>query len=549
MERLFETHRIRKSRCLDGLWDFYPKNQSENRQKVVIPGCVETYPGFENYRGISVFEKELVLSGNIRFCFKGVSHTAEVFLDEKKIASHYNAYTPFETIVRDIPAGKHVLKVTADNSCHKDSALHVINDYFNYGGISRPVVVEEVADVLISYLHMKPVKRKDGWYGKIKAAICKLSEDKEVITLKLFLDRKAVCEEEICLQKGENFWEKEIFFSGVESYEPESPRLYELQAILEKDNVPVDDLIERVGFREISIREDKIFFNNKPLYIKGFNRHEDHALFGCALPLEAMDYDLRLIQETGANAVRTCHYPNDERFLDLCDEKGILVWEEGHARGLSEEQMRHPNFRSQSLDCLDEMVGNHYNHPCIFTWGILNECASETEYGREVYKEQYDRLRMLDDSRPLTSATCKHFSDICLDLPDIVSVNIYPGWYFDEPTGEYLAKEYEWVRSAGGKGKPFLISEIGAGGISGYRASHKPKWSEERQADILREQLSGVLGFEKTSGVFIWQFCDGRVPDENFYGRPGSKNNKGVVDEYRRKKLSFETVKEIFGRK
>ena len=211
--------------------------------------------------------------------------------------------------------------------------------------------------------------------------------------------------------------------------------------------------------------------------------------------------------------------------------------------------MRHPNFRKQSLDCLDEMVKNHYNHPCIFTWGILNECASETTYGREVYQEQYDRLRMLDDSRPLTSATCKHFTDICLDLPDIVSVNIYPGWYFDEPTAVYLQKEYEWVQSTAGKGKPFLISEIGAGAISGYRASHRPKWSEERQSDILKEQLTAVLNFEQASGVFIWQFCDGRVPDECFYGRPGSKNNKGIVDEYRRKKLSFETVKEIFATK
>ena len=58
------------------------------------------------------------------------------------------------------------------------------------------------------------------------------------------------------------------------------------------------------------------------------------------------------VKESGANAVRTCHYPNDERFLDLCDEMGIMVWEESHARGLSEKQMRHKNFRSQSLSCI-----------------------------------------------------------------------------------------------------------------------------------------------------------------------------------------------------
>ncbi len=352
--------------------------------------------------------------------------------------------------------------------------------------------------------------------------------------------------ETITLQPGLNLWKKEIALPAAESYELDAPKLYQVWGRLWEEGEVVDDLIDRMGFREIKVQGNRVYFNDKPVRIKGFNRHEDHALFGCAIPVEGMDYDLRLMEEMGANAVRTCHYPNDERFLDLCDEKGILVWEEGHARGLDEKQMRHPNFRKQSLDCLQEMVENHYNHPSIFTWGILNECASETEYGREVYGEQYALLRKLDKSRPLTSATCRHFSDICLDLPDIVSVNIYPGWYFDEDVKGYLEKIYGWVQETEGKGKPFLVSEIGAGGISGYHAPHRPKWSEERQCDILKEQLLGVLGFEAGSGVFIWQFCDGRVPDENFGGRPCCQNNKGIVDGYRRRKLAFETVKEIF---
>lgn len=546
MERLFETHYVRKSKSLEGLWKFYPAGSPLQSRQVLVPSCVESYPGYENYRGISVFEKEVNLKGNIRFSFKGVSHTAEVFLDGEKIGEHYNAYTPFDIIVKDVKPGKHLLKVTADNSCHEESALHVINDYFNYGGITRPILAEELKNIWIQRIHVKPYRKAGSWYAGVRIFMENLNEETEKAFLKLVLDEDTVLEEEILLVKGKTVWEKELHFPNAEAYELSRPKLYTFQALLEQNGEAADDLIERIGFREISIRKNRIYFNDKPVYIKGFNRHEDHAEFGCAIPAEAMDYDLRLMEEAGANAVRTCHYPNDERFLDLCDEKGILVWEEGHARGLSEEQMRHPNFRKQSLDCLEEMVENHYNHPAIFTWGILNECASDTEYGREIYREQYERLRQLDDSRPLTSATCKHFSDICLDLPDIVSVNIYPGWYFDEPTKEYLAKEYAWIQASEGKDKPLIVSEIGAGGISGYHAAHRPKWSEERQGDILKEQIEGVLDFEAASGVFIWQFCDGRVPDENFYGRPGCKNNKGVVDEYRRKKLSFEVVKSAF---
>ena len=99
---------------------------------------------------------------------------------------------------------------------------------------------------------------------------------------------------------------------------------------------------------------------------------------GSALP-RLMVKDVDLITELGCNSVRTSHYPNDERFLDLCDERGIAVWEENHARGLSLEQ-NHPNFGWQSEQVTREMV-RHFNHPSILIWAILNECASNTEEG------------------------------------------------------------------------------------------------------------------------------------------------------------------------
>ena len=125
--------------------------------------------------------------------------------------------------------------------------------------------------------------------------------------------------------------------------------------------------------------------------------------------------------------IRDSHYPNDELFLDMCDERGIMVWEENHARGLGIDGMNNPNFDQQCENCIREMIGNHYNHPSIIIWGILNECASHTEEGREKYKKQYEQIQSMDKSRPTTSATCQHFKDICLDLPDIVSFNQYPG--------------------------------------------------------------------------------------------------------------------------
>ena len=123
-------------------------------------------------------------------------------------------------------------------------------------------------------------------------------------------------------------------------------------------------------------------------------------VLGRALPFAAIQQDIQIATDLGANAIRTSHYPNDELFLDLCDEQGILVWEENHARGLSLEQMENPNFEYQAEKCIQEMINAHINHPSIIIWGILNECASDTEYGYECYKKQYDLIQKLDSSRP-----------------------------------------------------------------------------------------------------------------------------------------------------
>ncbi len=158
-------------------------------------------------------------------------------------------------------------------------------------------------------------------------------------------------------------------------------------------------------------------------------------------------------------------------------------------------------------------------------------------------------LRSLDGSRPCSFASCKFKSDLCFGLPDVVSYNIYPLWYHDTPPAEYLADLYGRVQTTEGRGKPFLVTEIGAGGIYGFRAPYQSKWSEEYQAKALREQLGAVLSFPQCSGVYIWQFCDIRVSDEWWGGRPRTMNNKGVFDEYRRPKLCRSAVEEIFSRK
>lgn len=549
MERLFTTHKIRESKEIQGLWNFkIMDGNPEESRKVLVPSCWETYPGYEDYRGKAVYSKDVYAKGNVRLIFKGVSHTADVYFDGELVAHHYNAYTAFSAVIPNVEEGIHQIKVIVDNSYNEESSLHVINDYFTYGGINRPVILEEVDDSFIEYIHVTPSREDGKWYAEFTVAINHLSSGGRKLDLKLELDGKVYELNNISLKKGINKFSEKFFIPEVETYELDNPKLYYIHGKLYDNQEIIDDLIERTGFRTVEIQGKDILFNGKPLKIKGFNRHEDHELFGSAIPIEVMNNDIDLMVDMGANSVRTSHYPNDDRFLDLCDERGILVWEEGHARGLNEEQMKHKNFRKQSLNCIEEMIINHYNHPSIYIWGILNECASYSEYGRICYKEQFDLIEELDKSRPRTFASCHYKSDICLDLPEVVSMNIYPLWYHDSPAEEYVNQVYDWVQETEGKGKPYIVSEIGAGGIYGYRNNQNSKWTEDRQRDIIKQQLEAVESNTDIMGIYIWQFADCRVADETFYGRPRSHNNKGIVDEFRRKKLAYDIVKESFSK-
>lgn len=571
MDRLFERHRIRNVKELDGMWDFVMEGVNK-RYRLPVPGCWEQHPDFLAHRGRGCYSREIWVEkpGNLRLEFKGVSHTGEVFLDGRQIARHYNAFTPFSAVVRHVGKGIHRLDVHVDNTFGEHSALHVPNDYYTYGGITRPAVMESLPDVYIKEMHFTPSCAGDVWNGRVEAVVCNLSDRAVSVVLEGSLkpwrgsapvepeehftcaaeeaDKPFASVEAEIPAEGEAALVLEGVFPEALAWSHQSPNLYLLQAVLLSDGEPVDDLIDRVGFRVVEVRGTKLLLNGQPVYLKGFNRHEDYAVEGCAVSLQHMVQDMDLMQDMNANALRTCHYPNDERFLDLCDERGILVWEENHARGFDLEKMQNPNFERQCEDCIREMIQNHYNHPSIVIWGILNECAAEEPAGREMYRKQYEQIRSLDATRPTTSATCRHFTDICLDLPDVVSFNMYSGWYQDCDIDERNAQEIEWIRRSGGEGKPIIVSELGAAAVYGYRDRSRCKWSEEYQADLIGRSLDVYMRDENIIGVFIWQFADCRVTEEGgwFATRARCHNNKGIVDEYRRPKEAYDVVKKYF---
>ena len=562
MLRLFPEHHVRPVQSLDGTWDFVTADDRRDRAKlpkrwsrrIGVPQTWEQEPGLETYRGQAWYRCSVLDDGAraLRLVFGGVSHTADVHIDGKAVAHHHDAFTPFEAVVPPKRGGgQRELVVAVDNSFGEASALHMMNDYYTYGGITRPVAVEYVPEAWIARVHAIPQRRRrGGWDLVVTIRVANWSDKALRRGLRAQIAGRAVDLGEVRVGAGkETTTTAPIEKLDVEAWSPDSPTLYGLCVQLLDGDQVIDDQCERVGFRVVAVKGKRLLVNGSAIKLRGYNRHEDHPQFGCAIPEAAMRHDLALLRDLGSNFVRTCHYPNDQRFLDLCDELGFWVWEEAHARTVNFD---HPRFRDQAMASAVDMLEWHRNHPSIIIWGCLNECDSVSRSGKAEHEHLLKYLKRTDPSRPVTFASNRHQLDICLGLVDIVSWNHYTGWYGgDVPAvASRLEAELKWLHSPaskGGAGKPLIMSEFGAGAIYGNRSPNHAHWTEEYQCDVLDEELRVYMNHPDIVGTAIWQFCDIRVtPGKWWQKRPRCMNNKGTVDEYRRPKLAYEVVKKHF---
>lgn len=560
MLRTFPQFGTRFVESLDGRWEFVTAPDRTDRTKlpktynrtIQVPSCWETLPGLENYRGKAWLRTAIpALDGlAVRLVFGGIGHTADVYVDGKHVKHHYDAYTPFDIVLADLTPGGHELVVQADNSFHEGSSLHIENDYYSYGGITRPVEMQFVPEVYVDRLYATPKRNRGRWSLAVKVRLKNWSDQSHrrhvVLTLGEGQHDLGMLTVPAGGEKTKTITLEDL---DVQPWTAETPNLYYLQAELLDGEDVVDDLVERIGFREAATRGKTLLLNGVPIRLRGYNRHEDHPHYGCSLPLEAMVYDLEILRDLGCNFIRTSHYPNDQRFLDLCDEMGFYVWEESHCR--SYKPFEYDCFREQILAETEEMLDWHYNHASIILWGCLNEGPSHQKQYRGIYKDVLHRLKTLGGGRPTTFASMRWDKDLCFDLADVVSLNLYPGWYgkgkeFRENVPSHIKRFLHWLRREAPKDvrtKPFIVSEIGGGAIYGCRQRQASKWSEDYQAMLMEQILGTILPHKDIAGLALWQFMDCRVTDDWSMSRPRTYNNKGTLDEYRRPKLAYDVVK------
>ncbi|MCX8159688.1 MAG: DUF4981 domain-containing protein [Candidatus Saccharicenans sp.] len=215
---------------------------------------------------------------------------------------------------------------------------------------------------------------------------------------KLFLEKKT-----FTLKPGDR---KVLNFRGevpgIKPWSAETPELYTLCLELTADkNLPVEAITRKVGFRTVEIKNGQLLINGKAVYFRGVNRHEHDPWTGHVVSEESMVRDIRLLKQNNINAVRTCHYPNDPRWYELCDYYGIYLIDEAniesHGMGYGEKSLaKNPEWGPAHLDRIMRMVERDKNHPSVVIWSMGNEAGNGINF-----EECYRWIKQRDPGRPI----------------------------------------------------------------------------------------------------------------------------------------------------
>lgn len=267
----------------------------------------------------------------------------------------------------------------------------------------------------------------------------------------------------------------------------ETPNLYTLYTTLMDGKQVAEVVPQRVGFRKVEIKNAQVLVNGQPVLFKGANRHELDPVTGYVVSMDRMLEDIRVMKELNINAVRTCHYPNDPRWYELCDIYGIyMVAEaniESHGMGYGDKTLaKEPTYEKAHLERNESNIKIYKNHPSIIFWSVGNEAG----YGPN-FEKAYDLVKAYDPSRP-----CQYEQAGQNGKTDIFC----PMYYDYGGCDKY---------SQGDNPRPLIQCEY-AHAIGNSMGGFKEYW------DMVRK-------YPKYQGGFIWDFVDQGLRVKNKQGK------------------------------
>jgi beta-galactosidase len=583
--------------AIGGIGEVWHSEEAGLWQSTVLPHCFNAYdacdPDKPYFRGPGWYRARLSLrnpfvEGRAILNFQGAGQTTTLWIGSFLIGTHKGGYDEFdfditEAVQRLPPAdanGGVPVIVLCDNSTDPDRVPSDLSDFCLYGGIYRQVNLVYVPAVALETIHVLPIVAADGSaHVSVKGRLYNPSNQSPHCTVSVQVSDESgrlIHRSSPTLSPWTGLTElAEFRVMAPELWSPDSPHLYRCRVTL-SSSAGETHLEQRFGIRQLEFVEHGPFkLNGKRILLRGTQRHADHAGVAAAMSDDLVREELQLIREMGANFVRLAHYQQDRLVLDLCDELGLMVWEEVPwcRAGVGSEA-----FQTNTQDMLTHMIDQHYNHPSIILWGLGNEDDWPSEYPsvdeqaiRSFMTEMRDLAHRLDGSRLTSFRRC----DFARDIADVYSPSIWAGWY----RGNYreyeqsLLKERERV-------KRFVHIEWGADSHTGrhsedpesmlrkipagngtdergldyqkfggeVRVSKDGDWSETYACNLFDWHLKTQESLDWLTGSAQWVFKDFASPLRDSNGIP-RVNQKGVVERDLTKKESYFVFQSYWAKK
>lgn len=555
----YPLHPTRTCHRLDGIWDFCWLGDVDNDavapqtlaygELQAVPGVFDTALQSRNVRGVGVYRRRVVCDeGTWRLIVGGMGLYGRVFWDGRFIGE---CRTPYAEVAYDIEtsAGGHDLQILVDNRfrSHGPELFHAYDDFYAFGGIYRSVSLQHLPE---RRMERAVVTTLDVSAGRVRLTLHLGGTISREARVGIGFDTAAPREVVLPVENNRAVIDLEV--PDFKTWSPEHPNLHTVTVTFAGDAV-----VERFGIRTVATRGQEILINGNPVRLLGVNRHESHPELGPVQPDHLALDDLRMLRELGCNFVRCVHYQQNAAFLDLCDQMGFLVWEESLGWGCLEADALAPETAALAVKSTELMVGRHINNPSVIIWAFLNEGCDDTPGGKRWYGEIAAAIRALDASRLVSFASNHGDRGICHEHADVISINSYPGWFAGAEAchAHYLGslkpevdRLSAWFSRPEFAGKPLIMTEIGTCALWGFHDYGRSQWSEEFQSDYDEAACHAVLGNPRFAGIVLWQMFDSKsyVNVGAIRGKPRGMNCAGLVDEYRRPKLAFETVRAIY---
>ena len=451
---------------LGGIWEIL---RSDDRAlslpswtEVTLPHSFNAYdavdPDVPYYQGPGWYRTNLIVKnpyegGRTLLQFEGAGQKADVWVGDTKVGTHVGAYDEFIIDITDavstyqnsaltkLPAtdyriakGRIPLAVRCDNSRDLESIPSDLSDFNLDGGLHRPVHLVYLPAGGVVHAHATPQRQSDGsWLVAVSARFATDTQTTkaEAVTVRIVgpdgREIRVFTSEIKATADEQNLAELRI--SQPQLWSPKSPALYGVEVSVRSPR-GTSTAWERFGLRSFEFVEHGPFkLNGERLLLRGTHRHEDHAGVASAMTDDLMEKEMRLMKSMGVNFIRLGHYQQSRRILELCDELGILVWEEipWCRGGLGGE-----HYREQARAMLRAMIDQHRNHPSVILWGLGNENdwpGDFPEFDKEKIRSFLRELHALSHALDPTRLTAIRRCDFCRDIVDVYSPSIWAGWY------------------------------------------------------------------------------------------------------------------------